>query len=147
MSRSSSRPTSGRKCIARSATTFASTGGIQPKSNRETSEYMLYAGLFAAASGQEFFAWRGGVGTSIPELNPDLVEFMDPIGKTKKIIAVPPLRPDWAIVHVGWSDVYGNGQHLGARFCYCWLCWGREPHHDPNRAHRAEFRGSQRFRS
>jgi glutaconate CoA-transferase subunit A len=87
----------------------------------ECSEYILYAGLFAAASGQEFFAWRGGVGTSIPELNPDLVEFTDPIGKTKKIIAVPPLRPDWAIVHVGWSDAYGNGQHLGARFGDRWL--------------------------
>ncbi len=87
----------------------------------ECSEYILYAGLFAAASGQEFFAWRGGVGTSIPELNPDLVQFTDPIGKTKKIIAVPPLRPDWAIVHVGWSDAYGNGQHLGARFGDRWL--------------------------
>src|ERR1700681_3403418 len=81
----------------------------------ECSEYILYAGLFAAASGQEFFAWRGGVGTSIPELNPDLVQFIDPIGKTKKIIAVPPLRADWAIIHVGWSDAYGDGQHLGAR--------------------------------
>jgi len=87
----------------------------------ECSEYILYAGLFAAASGQEFFAWRGGVGTSIPQLNPDLVEFTDPIGKTKKIIAVPPLRADWAVIHVGWSDAYGNGQHLGARFGDRWL--------------------------
>lgn len=87
----------------------------------ECSEYILYAGLFAAASGQEFFSWRGGVGTSIPDLNKDLVEFIDPIGKTKKIIAVPPLRADWAIIHVGWSDVYGNGQHLGARFGDRWL--------------------------
>ena len=30
----------------------------------DLSEYLLYAGFFAAASGQEFFAWRGGVGTS-----------------------------------------------------------------------------------
>jgi glutaconate CoA-transferase subunit A len=87
----------------------------------ECSEYILYAGLFAAASGQEFFAWRGGVGTSIPDLNPDLVQFTDPIGKTKKIIAVPPLRADWAIIHVGWSDAYGNGQHLGARFGDRWM--------------------------
>ena len=87
----------------------------------ETSEYLLYAGFFAAASGQEFFAWRGGVGTSIPQLNKELVEFTDPIGKTKKIIAVPPLRPDWAIIHVGWSDAYGNGQHLGARFGDRWM--------------------------
>jgi glutaconate CoA-transferase, subunit A len=69
----------------------------------ETSEYLLYAG------------------TSIPQLNKELVEFTDPIGKTKKIIAVPPLRPDWAIIHVGWSDAYGNGQHLGARFGDRWM--------------------------
>jgi glutaconate CoA-transferase subunit A len=87
----------------------------------ECSEYILYAGLFAAASGQEFFAWRGGVGTSITELNKDLVEFIDPIGKTKKVLAVPPLRADWALIHVGWSDAYGNGQHLGARFGDRWL--------------------------
>jgi glutaconate CoA-transferase, subunit A len=87
----------------------------------ECSEYILYAGLFAAASGQEFFAWRGGVGTSIPELNRDLVEFTDPIGKTKKILAVPPIRADWALIHVGWADAYGNGQHLGMRFGDRWL--------------------------
>ena len=34
---------------------------------------------------------------------------------------MPPLRADWAIIHVGWSDVYGNGQHLGARFGDRWL--------------------------
>jgi glutaconate CoA-transferase subunit A len=49
------------------------------------------------------------------------VQFTDPIGKTKKIIAVPPLRADWALIHVGWSDAYGNGQHLGARFGDRWL--------------------------
>ena len=97
---------------------YAESGQIEVM---ETSEYLLYAGFFAAASGQEFFAWRGGVGTSIPQLNKELVEFIDPIGKTKKIIAVPPLRPDWAIIHVGWSDVYGNGQHLGARFGDRWM--------------------------
>ena len=97
---------------------YAESGAIEIW---ECSEYILYAGLFAAASGQEFFAWRGGVGTSIPDLNPDLVQFVDPIGKTKKIIAVPPLRADWALIHVGWSDSYGNGQHLGARFGDRWL--------------------------
>ncbi|MGV6872073.1 CoA transferase subunit A [Pseudochelatococcus sp. B33] len=87
----------------------------------ECSEYILYGGFFAAASGSEFFAWRGGVGTSIPELNKDIVEFTDPIGGKKKILAVPPLRPDWSIIHVGWADCYGNGQHLGARFGDRWI--------------------------
>src|SRR5258708_1286926 len=50
----------------------------------ETSEYLLYAGFFAAASGQEFFGWRGGVGTSIPELNKELVEFIDQSARQRR---------------------------------------------------------------
>ena len=63
---------SARKCTARLGTTCENT--LRPDKSRfwECSEYILYAGLFAAASGQEFFAWRGGVGTSITELNKDL---------------------------------------------------------------------------
>jgi len=87
----------------------------------ECSEYILYAGLFAGASGMDFFAWRGGIGSSIPTLNKDLVEFTDPIGKEKKYLAVPALRADWAIIHVGWSDPFGNGQHFGAPFGDRWL--------------------------
>ncbi len=83
--------------------------------------YILYAGLFAGASGMDFFAWRGGIGSSIPTLNKDLVEFTDPIGKEKKYLAVPALRADWAIIHVGWSDPFGNGQHFGAPFGDRWL--------------------------
>jgi hypothetical protein len=37
-------------------------------------------------------AWRGGVGSSIPDLNKDLKEFADPIGGKKKYLAVPALR-------------------------------------------------------
>ncbi|NIR32755.1 MAG: CoA transferase subunit A [Gammaproteobacteria bacterium] len=87
----------------------------------ECSEYILYAGLFAGAAGQDFMAWRGGIGTSIPELNRDLVEFVDPIGGAKKYLAVPALRADWALIHVGWADAYGNGQHVGAPFGDRWL--------------------------
>lgn len=87
----------------------------------ECSEYILYAGLFAGASGQDFTSWRGGVGSSIPDLNKDLKEFADPIGGKKKYLAVPALRADWALIHVGWADPYGNGQHLGAPFGDRWL--------------------------
>jgi glutaconate CoA-transferase subunit A len=81
----------------------------------ECSEYTLYAALQAQAMGMGFFPWRGGVGSSIPELNPDLKEFKDPIhGET--YLAVPALEVDWAIIHVGIADQYGNGQHLGAVF-------------------------------
>lgn len=81
----------------------------------ETTEYLLYTGLEAAARGLGFMPWRGGVGTSVPALNPDYVEFEDPIFG-EKYLAVPALHADWAIIHVAQADVYGNGQHAGARF-------------------------------
>lgn len=82
----------------------------------ESSEYILYAGLQARAMGQEFFAWRGGIGSSIPELNPDLKVFTSPLGDGKEYIAVPAIPVDWTFLHVGAADKYGNGQHPGARF-------------------------------
>jgi glutaconate CoA-transferase, subunit A len=82
----------------------------------ESSEYILYAGLQAKAMGQEFFAWHGGVGSSIVDLNPDLKVFTSPLGDGKEYVAVPAISPDWAFLHVGWADRYGNGQHPGARF-------------------------------
>jgi glutaconate CoA-transferase subunit A len=81
----------------------------------ETTEYLLYSQLDAAARGLGFLPWRGGVGTSVPVLNPDYVPFNDPING-EPYLAVPALHADWAIIHVGQADVYGNGQHGGARF-------------------------------
>jgi glutaconate CoA-transferase, subunit A len=81
----------------------------------ECSEFILYARLQAQAMGQGFMACRCGLGSSIPDLNPDLKEFKDPIhGET--YLAVPALEVDWAILHVGVADQYGNGQHLGSCF-------------------------------
>jgi glutaconate CoA-transferase, subunit A len=81
----------------------------------ETTEYLLYSQLDAAARGLGFLPWRGGVGTSIPVLNSDYVPFKDPI-HGEPYLAVPALHADWAIIHVGQADIYGNGQHGGARF-------------------------------
>ena len=81
----------------------------------ETTEYLLYSQLDAAARGLGFLPWRGGVGTSVPLLNSDYVPFNDPING-EPYLAVPALHADWAILHVGQADTYGNGQHGGARF-------------------------------
>ena len=81
----------------------------------ETTEYLLYSQLDAAARGLGFMPWRGGVGTSLPVLNKDYVPFNDPING-EPYLAVPALHADWAIIHVGQADVFGNGQHGGARF-------------------------------
>lgn len=78
----------------------------------ECEEGLLCAGLQAAAQSLPFLPWRGGVGTSIPEVNRDLKIFQDPIsGET--LIAVPPIKPDVTILHAAQADAYGNVQHLG----------------------------------
>jgi len=78
----------------------------------ECEEGILCAGLQAAAQLLPFLPWRGGVGTSLPEINPDLKVFKDPInGET--LIAVPPIKPDVAILHAAAADAYGNVQHQG----------------------------------
>jgi len=56
--------------------------------------------------------WGLGVGTSLPEVNPDLKVFKDPIGG-ETLIAVPPIKPDITILHAAHADAYGNVQHLG----------------------------------
>jgi glutaconate CoA-transferase subunit A len=78
----------------------------------ECEEGILCAGLQAAAQALPFLPWRGGVGTSLPEVNRDLKLFQDPI-KGETLIAVPPIEPDVAILHAGTADAYGNVQHIG----------------------------------
>ncbi len=78
----------------------------------ECEEGILTSGLEAAGKGLPFLPWRGGVGTSLPEVNPDLKLMRDPIcGET--LIAVPAIKPDVALLHAASSDVYGNVQHCG----------------------------------
>lgn len=78
----------------------------------ECEEGILTSGLQAAAQGLPFLPWRGGVGTSLPEINPDLRVMEDPIeGQT--LLAVPAIRPDVAVIHAACADAYGNVQHCG----------------------------------
>lgn len=78
----------------------------------ECEEGILTSALEAAGKGLPFLPWRGGVGTSLPEVNPDLKVISDPInGET--LIAVPAVRPDVALLHAAQSDAYGNVQHHG----------------------------------
>ena len=78
----------------------------------ECEEGILTSGLQAAAQGLPFLPWRGGVGTSLPEVNPDLKVFSDPI-RGETLLAVPPIKPDVALLHAAVSDAYGNVQHVG----------------------------------
>src|SRR5271168_2208634 len=78
----------------------------------ECEEGILCAGLQAAAQMLPFMPWRGGLGTSLPQINPDLKLFRDPIGGVE-LIAVPPIKPDLTLLHAAAADAYGNVRHLG----------------------------------
>src|SRR5215813_7610822 len=78
----------------------------------ECEEGILTTGLRAAAQALPFLPWRGGVGTSLPEVNPDLKVIQDPI-RGETLIAVPPITPDIALLHAATADAYGNVQHVG----------------------------------
>lgn len=72
-------------------------------------------GLRAAAQGLPFLPWLGGVGTSLPTLNPSLVEFSDPIAG-QRLLAVPAMRLDVAIIFAEIADAYGNVQFAGTGY-------------------------------
>ena len=78
----------------------------------ECEEGIIAYGLQAAAQSLPFLPWRGGVGTSLPEVNPDLKVFHDPI-RGETLLAVPAIKPDLALLHAAGSDPYGNVRHLG----------------------------------
>lgn len=78
----------------------------------ECEEGILTTGLRAGAQGLPFLPWRGGLGTSLPEVNPDLQLFTDPI-RGETLLAVPAIEPDVAVLHAAAADAYGNVQHVG----------------------------------
>jgi glutaconate CoA-transferase subunit A len=72
-------------------------------------------GLRAAGHRLPSMPWRGGVGTSFPQLNPTLREYDDPI-TGEPMLAVPAIRLDVALLYAETADEYGNAQFAGTGF-------------------------------
>jgi glutaconate CoA-transferase, subunit A len=81
----------------------------------ELDEAHYYAGLRASAQRLPFNPWRAGVGTSLPEINPELRQFRDPV-RNELLIAVPAIEIDVCLLHAAYSDIYGNVRHNGTRY-------------------------------
>ena len=79
----------------------------------ECDEGIYYTALRAAALQLPFLPSLGGLGTSLPDVNPDLKVFRDPIAG-KPLLAVPALRPDISLIHAAVADAYGNVQFVGS---------------------------------
>jgi len=69
-------------------------------------------GLRAAGHRLPFLPWRGGVGTSFPQLNPSLVEFEDPVNG-EPLLAIPAIELDVALIYAEIGDQFGNVQPFG----------------------------------
>jgi glutaconate CoA-transferase subunit A len=82
---------------------------------REVDVAMVVCMLRAAAQSLPFLPWKGGIGTSIPVINPDIKIVDDPFG-SGKVLAIPSLSPDLALIHAAQSDIHGNVQHKGKSF-------------------------------
>jgi glutaconate CoA-transferase subunit A len=91
---------------------FAQRGEIEVI---ELDEHMYYQGLRAAAALMPSLPWRGGIGTDYVKLNPRLKEFDDPI-TGERLLAIPAINIDVALIHAGAADPYGNVQHVGTGF-------------------------------
>jgi glutaconate CoA-transferase subunit A len=78
----------------------------------ECEEGILTTALEAAAKGLPSMTCRGGVGTSLPEVNPDLLLISDPI-TGEPVLCVPALKPDITLLHAASADMYGNVRHCG----------------------------------
>lgn len=78
----------------------------------EWTEFTVMAGLDATVKNVPFLPTHAGLGTDVLSVNHSFKVFQDPIeGQT--LVAVPALKPDFALIHVNLADPLGNGVILG----------------------------------
>lgn len=80
----------------------------------ELSEYMLIAGLKAAAERLPFYPTRSGLGTDILTMNPHIKTFKAPYSG-EKLVAMPALRADVALIHANKASQEGYATIDGDR--------------------------------
>jgi glutaconate CoA-transferase subunit A len=71
----------------------------------ECDECIWHLALKAAAWGMPHVLWRGGVGTSLPEMNPDLEEIVE---GGRRCLKIQPVQPEIVFLHAAEADPFGN---------------------------------------
>lgn len=79
----------------------------------EYDEGMLQWALYAAACRLPFLPTRAGLGSDVVRLNPGLRTVESPYADGERLLAVPALPLDAALVHLNRADAAGNAQFLG----------------------------------
>lgn len=80
----------------------------------ELDEMGLLRGLKASAIGVAFFPLPDGFrGVDVLRSTPEFYKEIDDPFTGKKVVVVPPIRPDVAIIHTAKCDEYGNAREAG----------------------------------
>lgn len=79
----------------------------------EMDEGMFQLGLRAAAMRVPFLPIRGGLGTDVMKVNPDIKTVTSPYADGEVLLAMPPIKLDAALLHVNLADRLGNTQIHG----------------------------------
>jgi len=79
---------------------------------QEWTEYTVMAGLDASIKGVPFLPTHTGWGTDVLKVTSAFRTVTDPF-TGEELVAVPAIRPDFALVHVNVADRQGNGVILG----------------------------------
>ncbi|HEX3265036.1 MAG TPA: CoA-transferase [Candidatus Limnocylindrales bacterium] len=82
----------------------------------EYSHFGMVGRYTAGAANLPFFPLRSYFETDLPKANPLIREIVSPYGDGK-VYAVPPLKPDVAIIHAQRADAAGNTQVWGLLGC------------------------------
>ncbi len=81
---------------------------------REHACYTVISALRGAAYGVPFLPVRALTGSDLPNARGfEWVE--DPYGSGERLVAIPAIRPDLAVIHVQYADTLGNGVILGPK--------------------------------
>ena len=68
----------------------------------------VYAALQAAEKGQPFVPIRGLIGSDVFESRPDYRQIANPYDPDDMIAILPPIHPDFALIHADRADRFGN---------------------------------------
>ncbi len=79
----------------------------------ELDEGMIQWGLRAAMLRLPFLPTRAGLATDVERLHPELATVVSPYADGERLLAMPALALDAALVHVDCADARGNAQILG----------------------------------
>ena len=97
--------------MARGYRAAVENGRVEAK---EHACYTVIQGLRAAAFGLPFMPAAGFAGSDLPAQR-GFLRVRDPYSDVE-VLAIPPIRPDWVLLHVPAADEDGNAQICGSEF-------------------------------